>query len=37
MILLKIDLDSVFIKGHDGDHLIFMYGSGYDRTLLPGY
>lgn len=26
--------DSVFIKGHDGDNLIFVYGPNYDETLL---
>lgn len=26
--------DSVFIKGHDGDNLIFVYGPNYDETRL---
>ena len=26
--------DSVFIKGHDGDNLIFVYGPNYDETLV---
>lgn len=26
--------DSVFIKGHDGDNLIFVYGPDYDEDLV---
>lgn len=26
--------DSVFIKGHDGDNLIFVYGPDYDESLV---
>ncbi len=26
--------DSVFIKGHDGDNLIFTYGVSYDKKLI---
>ena len=26
--------DSVFIKGHDGDNLIFSYGSSFDQFLV---
>ncbi len=26
--------DSVFIKGHDGDNLIFMYNNKFDKSLI---
>lgn len=26
--------DSVFIKGHDGDNLIFMYNNDFDKSLV---
>lgn len=35
-IIINEFADSVFIKGHDGDHLIFVYGPDYDKTLLRG-
>jgi hypothetical protein len=25
---------SVFIKGHDGDNLIFMYNDDFDKSLI---
>lgn len=33
-IIEKNYANSVFIKGHDGDNLIFSYGSSFDHSLV---